>query len=104
MFLFFIEILDVPETDMIFAISATAQLNQLDNFRQMKEIINAMIDKYGTGDLKYSVIVYGDEPQLGLRLNSNFESDETLMNSISSIRSGRGASLSKAVRLANQVE
>lgn len=104
MFLFFIEILDVPETDMIFAISATAQLNQLDNFRQMKEIINAMIDKYGTGDLKYSVIIYGDEPQLGLRLNSKFESDETLMNSISSIRNGRGASLSKALTLANQVE
>ena len=89
---------------MIFAISATAQLNELENFQQMKEIINAMIDKYGRGDLLYSVIVYGDEPSRVVRFQTDFVSDEALMDFISKMSKSRGASLSKALKLANQVE
>lgn len=97
------DIVEVPEVDMIFAISANAQLNELANFRQMKDIINAMIDKYGRGDIMYAVIVYGDEPSRLVRFTTNFDSDEALMDYISKMRKGRGASLTKALQLAKEV-
>ena len=52
-FIFFSDFVDLPEIDMIFAISAKAQLDGDENYKQMKKIINAMIDKYGTGDILY---------------------------------------------------
>lgn len=88
---------------MIFAISANAQLNEFANFRQMKDIINAMIDKYGRGDIMYSVIVYGEEPSRLVRFTTNFDSDEALMDYISKMRKSRGASLTKALQLAEEV-
>jgi len=94
---------EIPEVDMIFAISANAQLNELANFRQMKDIINAMIDKYGRGDIMYAVIVYGEVPSRSLRFTSNFDSDEALMDYISKMGKGRGASLTKALQLAKEV-
>ena len=95
--------MEVPEVDVIFAISANAQLNELANFRQMKDIINAMIDKYGRGDIMYAVIVYGEEPSRLVRFTTNFDSDEALMDYISKMRKGRGASLTKALQLAQEV-
>lgn len=95
--------MEVPEVDMIFAISANAQLNELANFRQMKDIINAMINKYGRGDIMYAVIVYGDEPSRLVRFTTNFDSDEALMDYINKMRKGRGASLTKALQLAKEV-
>ena len=95
--------MEVPEVDMIFAISATAQLDELENFQQMKEIINAMIDKYGRGDIMYSVIVYGDEPSRVVNFKANFDSDEALMDFISKMGKSRGASLAKALKLAKEV-
>jgi len=103
LFLLLSDIVEVPEIDMIFAISANAQLNELANFRQMKDIINAMIDKYGRGDIMYAVIVYGEEPSRLVRFTTNFDSDEALMDYISKMRKGRGASLTKALQLANEV-
>ena len=88
---------------MIFAVSANAQLNELANFRQMKDIINAMIDKYGRGNIMYAVIVYGEEPSRLVRFTTNFDSDEALMGYISKMRKGRGASLTKALQLAKEV-
>ena len=95
--------MEVPEVDVIFAISANAQLNELANFRQMKDIINAMIDKYGRGDIMYAVIVYGEEPSRLVRFTTNFDSDEALMDYITKMRKGRGASLTKALQLAQEV-
>lgn len=95
--------MEVPEVDMIFAISANAQLDELANFQQMKEIINAMIDKYGRGDIMYAVIVYGEEPSRLVRFTTNFDSDEALMDYISKMGKRRGASLTKALQLAKEV-
>lgn len=97
------DIVEVPEVDMIFAISATAQLDKLANFQQIKEIIIAMIDKYGTGDILYTVIVYGEEPSRLVSFTDDFGSDENLMNVISRMGQRRGANLTKALMLAEEV-
>ena len=88
---------------MIFAISSTSQRDEGDNFKQMKEIINAMIDKYGRGDILYSVIVYGEEPTRVVSFKMSFETDEALMDVISKMGKIPGASLNKVLRLAKEV-
>ncbi|KAJ7393298.1 hypothetical protein OS493_006267 [Desmophyllum pertusum] len=52
-------IIQLPETNLAFAISATA-LEAEETHTFMKEIIKSIIAKYGTKRLEYSVIVYGD--------------------------------------------
>lgn len=103
-FIFFLDVVDLPEIDMIFAISAKAQLDGDENYKQMKKIINAMIDKYGTGDILYAVIVYGEEPTLEVSLKTSFPSDEALTDIVSAMRSASGASLTKALQLAREVK
>lgn len=103
-FIFFSDVVDLPEIDMIFAVSATAQLDGDENYKQMKKIINAMIDKYGTGDILYAVIVYGEEPTLEVSFKTTFPSDEALTDIVSAMRSASGASLSKALQLAREVK
>lgn len=103
-FIFFSDIVDLPEIDMIFAISATARLDGDENYKQMKKIINAMIDKYGTGDILYAVIVYGEEPTLEVSFKTSFASDEALTNIVSAMGSASGASLTKALQLAREVK
>ena len=88
---------------MIFAISAASQLAEAENFQQMKEIINAMIDRYGSGDILYSVIVYGEEPSRIVSFKTNFATDEALMDVISKMGKIRGSSLTKALKLAKEV-
>lgn len=88
---------------MIFAISATSTLDEAENFQQMKEIINAMIDKYGSGDILYAVIVYGEEPSRAVSFKTSFPSDEALMDTISKMGKSPGASLTKALKLAREV-
>ena len=88
---------------MIFAISSTSQLDEGGNFKQMKEIINAMIDKHGRGDILYSVIVYGEEPTRVVSFKMSFETNEALMDVISKMGNIPGASLNKVLRLAKEV-
>ena len=103
-FIFFSDFVDLPEIDMIFAISAKAQLDGDENYKQMKKITNAMIDKYGTGDILYAVIVYGEEPALEVSFKTSFPSDEALTDIVSAMRSASGASLTKALQLAREVK
>lgn len=103
-FIFFSDFVDLPEIDMIFAISAKAQLDGDENYKQMKKIINAMIDKYGTGDILYAVIVYGEEPALEVSFKTSFPSNEALTDIVSAMRSASGASLTKALQLAREVK
>lgn len=88
---------------MIFAISATSRLNQSENFEQMKEIINAMIYKYGTGDILYSVLVYGEQSRRVVSFKATFQTDEALMDAVSQVGRLAGASLANALKLANEV-
>lgn len=69
----------------------------------MKEVINAMIDKYGRGDILYSVIAYGEEPTRVVSFKMSFETDEALMDVISKMGNIPGASLNKVLRLAKEV-
>ena len=102
-FLFVSDFVQLPRTDMIFAISATSRLNPSENFEQMKEIINAMIYKYGTGDILHSVLVYGEQPRRVVSFKATFQTDEALMNAVSQMGRLAGASLANTLKLAKEV-
>jgi len=62
---------DVPAIDMSFVISATA-IGASENFQQTKDIINRMVLKYGTEMIRYSLIVFGENPVIQHRLVINY--------------------------------
>ena len=53
-------VLEPPEIDLCFAISATAA-NADSTFTLMKETINDVIDDYGINKIRYSVILFGSQ-------------------------------------------
>lgn len=64
--LIFLDKREIPPIDMGFVISATA-VEADDNFKQMKNIIDRMILKYGSKTIRYSMIVFGDRPDIKIR-------------------------------------
>ena len=66
----------IPETDIVFAITATSQ-KWLNNFKQMKETINAVLDTYSMDVIRVGVIVFGRDTEtipIQQSLNKNLES------------------------------
>lgn len=94
--LFFIDPPNIPETDLIFALSANAAKDH-ENFQQMKDIIETMIDKYGTSRLQYAVITFGNVPRTAISFNGASRGDEALKRLVNSIRKSSGGRLDKAL-------
>ncbi len=94
--------LQLPETNLAFAISATGlEAEQTHTF--IKEIIKSIIDKYGTERLEYSVIVYGDSASTQVTFGEVFDSDAELIKAVGSIPRVSGApSLDKALEAAKE--
>lgn len=44
--------------DLVFALSATG-FQRSQTFKQMKDLVKAMIDKYKIGKVKYGLIIFG---------------------------------------------
>ena len=92
--------LQLSETNLAFAISATA-LEAEETYTFMKDIIKWIIDKYGTQRLEYSVIVYGGSASTQVTFGEIFESDAELIKSVGSMARVTGApSLDKALEAA----
>ena len=89
--------LQLPETNLAFAISATG-LEAEETYAFMKDIINWIIDKYGTERLEYSVIIYGGSASTQVTFGEIFESDAELIKAVGSMSRISGApSLGKAL-------
>lgn len=67
----------IPDLDIAFALSATAT-DADSSFRRMKDTIKSIIDRYGTGSIRYAVIVFGRDPSLELRFSDKYPSDNDL--------------------------
>ena len=67
----------IPEMNLAFAISARAVDNEA-NFEKMKDILKAIVQKFGSNRIHYSVIKFGDPPITELPFNRRLPSDEDL--------------------------
>lgn len=89
--------------DLGFAISARAQYASR-NYRKMTEIMKEFVTKYGLGRVRYTVITFGRQPDVKLRLDENTLSEEALKTYLEAIpRSNGGSDLAKALEKAKEV-
>ena len=89
--------------DLVFALSANA-LKDHENFQQMKDIIKAMIERYGTSRIKYAVITFGNVATTRISLNDAASlDDEALKDLVDSVRKSSGALLDKALEQAKSL-
>lgn len=91
----------MPETDLLFALSANA-VKDRDNFQQMKDTIKAMIDQYGTSSLRYAVMTFGNVPIIRISYDAAFLDDKALMNLVDAAQKTSGALLDSALSKAKQ--
>ena len=75
---------DIPEIDLAFALSVTA-IDSVNNFRQMKSIINYIITRYGQDKIRYSVIIFGGAARIHVRFQDMFSDDDRLAAYISAL-------------------
>ncbi len=90
-FSFFVSaVLEPPEIDLCFAISATAA-NANSTFTLMKETINDVIDNYGINKIRYSVIIFGSQARQVVGFDSSITDPaelEAYIRALSSISGG----------------
>lgn len=89
--------------DLILAISATA--TQADsNFKQFKEILKSLIDRYGSFNIRYGVIVFGNTPSVDMSLSQTFNRDQLRKDYMdANLMRSSGADLDRALKQAKSM-
>ena len=97
----FSAVLEPPEIDLCFALSATA-IDADNIFQLMKDTIKDLIDNYGVGKIRYSVISFGSQANLLLGFDSGISDPIKLKQRIGSYSraSGDVPALDKALEMA----
>ena len=67
--------------NLAFALSARA-VDEDTNFGKMKDTIKAIMRKFGSNRLHYSVITFGDPPMVDLPFQRKFPSNEDMQHFI----------------------
>ena len=60
----------IPETDIVFAISATSA-KWRDNFQQMKDTITSILDTYSMDVIRVGVVVFGSDTEAAISIQEN---------------------------------
>ena len=64
----------IPDTDIVFAISATSSEKWLENFQQMQDTITSVLDTYSMDVIRVGVIVFGKDTE-ALPIQQNLDSN-----------------------------
>ena len=67
----------MPLVDLMFAVSARST-EAYDKMEKMKEIIKKMVDEYGSERIRYSLVVFGNQPSVELRFGKSFATEDQL--------------------------
>lgn len=97
----FSAVLEPPEIDLCFALSATA-VDANNTFQLMKDTLEDLIDNYGIGKIRYSVISFGSQANQLLGFDSAISDPIKLKELISSYNraSGDVPALDRALEMA----
>ncbi len=92
----------VPKIDLVFAISAvSSSANEV--FQKTQEAVTSIVDKYGTNNIQYAVIVFGSDAQAVIDFDS-YTTTEQLKELFTNLpRVSGGPALDAALKLAEQV-
>lgn len=86
--------------DIAFALSASG-ISANKTFSLMKDTVQRIVDKHGTGSLRYSIILFSDSASIIIRFSEKYSSLDQLKTSIGALplRTG-GSSLTEALKAA----
>ena len=99
----FTELPEIPKLDLGFAIS-TGSLDAEENLQTIKDTIKSVIDRYGKTDIRYSFILFGDEPSERVRFTESERfTIEILKDRVDRLARISGASLDKALDRAKKM-
>ena len=103
-FLFlFTELPKIPKIDLGFAIS-TGSFGAVTNLQTVKDTIKSVIDRYGKSDIRYSFIIFGNEPSERVRFTeSERYTIEILKDRVDRLARISGAALDKALDKAKKM-
>ena len=89
-----------PPIDIAFALSASG-ISATKTFSLMKDTVQRIVDKHGTGSLRYSIILFSDSANITIRFSEEYSSLNQLKTSIEALplRTG-GSSLTEALKAA----
>lgn len=74
------------------------------NFKKMRDVIKRIIRQYGMRRIHYSVITYGDPPQIKLKFINNIKDDKALEAFIDTIAvNNAGGDLAAALQSAQRM-
>ena len=92
----------VPKIDLVFAISSVS--SSADKvFQATQDAVTSIIEKYGTNDIHYAVILFGSDAQADIDFDS-YATSEQLNEMFSNLRRLKGGPvLDEALKLAGQV-
>lgn len=100
---FFLELPEIPKLDLGFAIS-TGSLDAEANLQTIKDTIKSVIDRYGKSDIRYSFILFGDEPSERVQFTeSERYTIDILKDRVDRLSRISGASLDKALDKAKKM-
>ena len=88
----------VAALDLGFAISAAA-VDADDTFDKIKDSVNAIVDIYGTGSIRYGIVLFGSRSTIAKAFDDRYEDDRALKRAIVSFQRPTGQpDLEKALR------
>lgn len=92
----------VPKIDLVFAIS-TVSSSADEVFQKTQEAVTSIADKYGTNNIHYAVIVFGNVAQALVDFDS-YSTTEELKELVTNLpRASGGPAIDAAFKLAEQV-
>lgn len=87
----------MPEINLAFVISTTA-VDQDENLEEVKEIIKGTVEKFGLIRVRYSLVTYGASPEVKIRFDNVFDTEEEFGVIVDGVKKGVGsAALNKAL-------
>lgn len=93
----------IEELDLGFAISAAA-IDADDTFGKIKESLRVIIDIYGTGNIRYGIILFGSSSVIAKAFGERYEDDDALKSAILSFQRPSGEpNLKQALRKAKMM-
>lgn len=91
--------MNVPKLDLVFAISATSKDTD-ETFQLMTSAIDSLLQKYDSSNIRYGVLVYGDDATVVVHLKNQTDAAQIQENLTTILAPVGGTALDKALEAA----
>ena len=94
--------LNVPKLDLVFAISSTST-DADETFQLMTSAIDSLVQKYDSSNIRYGLLVYGDDATIVVHLKNNTDASKVREQLTAIVASVGRSALEKALEAATKM-